>query len=191
MFRQISIAMRAALGFALIAAVVILLGVFAVFRLNGINNAAEEAATYWTPGLVTAGDVEANFLRVRALTLRLMLNRSADGLREGLASVESVSRELSQRVSDLEAHAAAKAESKEAFRRFKEALGLYQQAHAKVMEFARQGLVDEAVSVVNSALHRHATPATSAPIELAHSSAQGPHPLALAAPGPAPTPPPH
>ncbi|MGE8296650.1 MAG: methyl-accepting chemotaxis protein [Pseudomonas sp.] len=183
MFRQISIAMRAALGFALIAAVVILLGVFAVFRLNGINNAAEEAATYWTPGLVTAGDVEANFLRVRALTLRLMLNRSADGLRGGLASVESVSRELSQRVSDLEAHAAAKAESKEAFRRFKEALGLYQQAHAKVMEFARQGLVDEAVSVVNSDLNGHANAATSALIELADFYEKGAETVAIEAGG--------
>jgi len=183
MFRQLSIAMRAALGFALIAAVVILLGVFAVFRLNGINNAAEEAATYWTPGLVAAGDVEQSFLRVRALTLRLMLDRSDQGLREGTASVESVSRELGERVRGLETHSAARAESREAFRRFNEALGRYQQAHAKVMEFSRQDLIDEAIGIINQDLNGHANAATAALGELAQFYEKGAEQAAVEAGG--------
>ena len=172
MFRQISIALRAALGFGLIAALVFFLGIFSLTRIDAMQSASQDLSGNWLPGVTAAAGVNETFLRLRALTLRLMLNRTDEALRSGTAAVEDLKRELDQRVKVLEGTLVNDTE-RAAFREFTGSLKEYMGYHDQIMEYSRQDYIDEAIDVTNGELNGHAAAATQALLRLSELNQEG------------------
>ncbi|PTU73604.1 methyl-accepting chemotaxis protein [Pseudomonas mangrovi] len=172
MFRQISIALRAAFGFGLIAALVFFLGIFSLTRIDAMQNASQDLSGNWLPGVTAAAGVNETFLRLRALTLRLMLHRTDEALRSGTAAVEELKRELDQRVKVLEGTLVNDTE-RAAFREFTGSLKEYMGYHDQIMEYSRQDYIDEAIDVTNGELNGHAAAATQALLRLSELNQEG------------------
>lgn len=78
MFRQMRIALRAGLGFAVVALLVFLLGVFALTRIAAMEGDAEKVDQRLLPTIQLLGQVNQEFLMIRASTLRLLISEPAE-----------------------------------------------------------------------------------------------------------------
>ena len=92
MFRNMRVAARSALGFGLIALIVLLVGIFSLMQMAEMHERSEEIDANWLPSIQTLSDVDRSFQQVRALTLRLAvltseaeLRAAADQLKQLLA----------------------------------------------------------------------------------------------------------
>ncbi len=172
MFRQLSIALRAALGFGLIAVLVFGLGIFALTRINYMQSASQDLSGKWLPGVVAAANVDESFLRLRALTLRLLLNRTDEALASGTAAVEQVRGELRERIEVMRS-TLVEDQERAAFERFNKELEGYMGYQEKIMEYSRQDYIDEAIDLVNGELNQHANDATRALQDLSRLNQEG------------------
>jgi len=57
MFRQMTIALRAGLGFGVVALLVFLLGGFALLQISSMQKEAREVNVRWLPSIVSLGEV--------------------------------------------------------------------------------------------------------------------------------------
>src|SRR5664279_264627 len=101
--RNINIAPRAFISFALIAALVVLLGVFSLMRMSQIYNASTTMATNWLPSIGYLGDIYESTLRLRITSLRVAMNRDAATLTDTYKRLD----ELSDKLKDFQGKYAA------------------------------------------------------------------------------------
>jgi len=80
--RNLNIAPRASLGFAFIAVLVVVLGVFAVNRMTLIRQASVDMSTNQLPSVTSLSVITENVLRMRILSFRVLVNREPAGLQE-------------------------------------------------------------------------------------------------------------
>ncbi|WP_065261616.1 methyl-accepting chemotaxis protein [Pseudomonas bananamidigenes] len=147
--RNLNIAPRAFLGFAFIALLVIVLGVFAVNRMSVIRQASVEMQTNQLPSVAYLGVVTENVLRLRILSFRILVNRDAAGLQEAQTRIGV----LVDKVRTAQAaYAALPAESEERaqYQAFATTLDNYLQAQNQMMELSRQDKVDEMRTLINT-----------------------------------------
>lgn len=71
--RNLSIASRLAGGFIIIAAVVVLLGTLAMREMGGMRDQAREVEQVWMPSIQAVNGFGQDILRIRVLTLRMLL----------------------------------------------------------------------------------------------------------------------
>jgi len=74
LLRQLNIAPRAALGFALIAVLVALLGVFALGQMSSIRDSEVAVETQWLPSIRGGDEIRELMLRIRTISLRMALD---------------------------------------------------------------------------------------------------------------------
>ena len=147
--RNLNIAPRAFLGFAFIALLVIVLGVFAVNRMSVIRQASVEMQTNQLPSVAYLGVVTENVLRLRILSFRILVNRDAAGLQEAQTRIGV----LVDKVRTAQAaYAALPAESEERaqYQAFATTLDNYLQAQNQMMELSRQDKLDEMRTLINT-----------------------------------------
>ena len=170
--RNLSIAPRASLGFGLVALLVLLLGAFSLFQMLEMRKQSEAIDNNWLPSVVTLGKVSQDIQRLRAITLRLMLNRDpadvqtnlrlADEVRNELLQAESVFREL-----------ISSPEERAAYDVFRQAEASYLQEQGKIVEFVRQDNFDGAVAVSRGPLNEYADNMTRALRDLTEMNREG------------------
>ena len=73
--RQLNIAPRAALGFALIAVLVALLGVFALGQMSSIRESEVAVEKQWLPSIRGGDEIREIMLRIRTISLRMALDQ--------------------------------------------------------------------------------------------------------------------
>jgi len=78
--RSLNIAPRAGLGFGLLALMVFALGGFALLQMGNMRQQSDQVENNWLPSVMAVGEMNQDLLRVRALTLRLLLNRDPQAL---------------------------------------------------------------------------------------------------------------
>ncbi|MEN5043817.1 methyl-accepting chemotaxis protein [Pseudomonas koreensis] len=147
--RNLNIAPRAFLGFAFIALLVIVLGVFAVNRMSTIRQASLDMDTNQLPSVTYLGVVTENVLRLRILSFRILVNRDPAGLQEAQTRIGV----LVDKVRSAQAsYAALPAESEERalYQTFATTLDNYLQAQNQMMELSRQDKVDEMRTLINT-----------------------------------------
>jgi methyl-accepting chemotaxis protein len=147
--RNLNIAPRAFLGFAFIALLVIVLGVFAVNRMSTIRQASIDMETNQLPSVTYLGVVTENVLRLRILSFRILVNRDPAGLQEAQTRIGV----LVDKVRSAQAsYAALPAESEERalYQTFATTLDNYLQAQNQMMELSRQDKVDEMRTLINT-----------------------------------------
>ncbi|WP_222833001.1 methyl-accepting chemotaxis protein [Pseudomonas sp. SC3(2021)] len=147
--RNLKIAPRAFLGFAFIALLVIVLGVFAVNRMSIIRQASIDMDTNQLPSVTYLGVVTENVLRLRILSFRILVNREPAGLQEAQTRIGV----LVDKVRSAQASYAAlpaEAEERALYQAFATTLDNYLQAQNQMMDLSRQGKVEEMRTLINT-----------------------------------------
>jgi len=147
--RNLNIAPRAFLGFAFIALLVIVLGVFAVNRMSVIRQASIDMGTTQLPSVGFLGNMTENVLRMRILSFRVLVNRDPAALQEAQTRIGVLVDKLR---SAQASYAALPAGTEEAqlYKTFETTLENYMQAQNQMMELSRQNKLDEMRSLINT-----------------------------------------
>ncbi len=154
MFRQMKIALRAGLGFGFVALLVFALGVFALTRISAMEDEAEEVDQRLLPTIQLLGQVNQEFLMIRAATLRLLISQ-LDERRRGADTLDGLRKTLAQERQELD-RLIQDAEGKALLASFDQALTRYESFQRKIVELALQDRVDEAIELTRGELNEHA-----------------------------------
>jgi methyl-accepting chemotaxis protein len=147
--RNLNIAPRAFLGFAFIALLVIVLGVFAVNRMSVIRQASVDMETTQLPSVGFLGNMTENVLRMRILSFRVLVNRDPAALQEAQARIIVLVDKLRSAQASYAALPAG-AEEAQLYKTFTGTLDNYMQAQTQMMELSRQNKIDEMRSLINT-----------------------------------------
>ncbi|MCF5725681.1 methyl-accepting chemotaxis protein, partial [Pseudomonas syringae] len=147
--RQLNIAPRAFLGFAFIALLVVLLGVFAVNRMTQIRQSSVDMSATQLPSVTSLGIITENVLRLRILSFRVLVNREPAALQEAETRMSA----LADKVKAAQAsYAALPAGTEEAalYKTFVTTLDNYFKAQAEMLTLSRQGKVEDMRALINT-----------------------------------------
>jgi methyl-accepting chemotaxis protein len=178
--RNLNIAPRASLGFGLVALLVLLLGSFSLLQMAEMNKQAEQVNENWLPSILSLGEMNQDILRLRALTLRLMLNTDETVTQQNLSRVEELRNMLGKAQGKYE-KLISSAEEKVLYEHFKQAESSYLQEQRKIVEAVRQSDLDAALAVANGPLNGHADSMAKALVELSEMNRGGANAAAKAA----------
>lgn len=156
---------RASLGFGLVALLVLLLGSFSLLQMTEMHKQSEQVDENWLPSIMSLGDVSQDLLRLRALTLRLLLNTDETRTQQNLTSVETLRSKLGEAQSNYE-KLISSTEEKGLYQRFKQAESSYLQEQSKIVEAMRRNDRDAALAVAEGSLNDHADSMAKALVDL-------------------------
>ena len=150
--RNMNIAPRAFLGFAVIALLVVVLGVFASNRMALIRQASVEMAGNQLPSVSYLGNLTENVLRLRITSFRILVNREP----AALAETETRIADLVGKVRVAQAGYAALADGEEValYRTFSATLEDYLQAQNQMLELSRQNRSEELRELINTRIKK-------------------------------------
>ena len=151
--RSINIAPRAGLGFGLLALMVFALGGFALLQMGNMRQQSDQVENNWLPSVMAVGEMNQDLLRVRALTLRLLLNRDPQALAQNEQKITDIKNGLHHAQSLYEGLIVLPEETV-LFDRFKTEQQRYLQRQEQVMAFSRQNQLDDAIKVVNGEMNQ-------------------------------------
>ena len=101
--RNLSIARRAGLGFALIALLVALLGFFALSNMASIRESAVQVENGLVPKMRLVSDIREIMLRIRTISLRMALDPNPAGISQYRSQMDTRSQDLTKKLADLNA----------------------------------------------------------------------------------------
>ncbi|KHO65745.1 chemotaxis protein [Pseudomonas flexibilis] len=160
MFRDMKVAPRAALGFGLIALVVLLLGLFALNQMSVMREQSRDVDENWLPSILALSELDRTMLRIRAVTLRLSAVRDERSqqqtlaqLNELLGTLDGLEREYRRYLNDEE--------ERQLYERFTRHQRNYLGEHARLMDFIRAGNDAQAMEVLAGAINQHANDMSS------------------------------
>jgi len=147
--RSLNIAPRAFLGFAFIALLVIILGVFAADRMSDVRQASQDMERNEVPSLGYLSNVMENVLRMRILSFRILVNRDPASLKEAETRIGVLVEKLNKANA---AYAALPASAEEAglYKTFSMTLEKYLKDQEEMLELSRQDKVDELRAHINT-----------------------------------------
>ena len=147
--RHLNIAPRAFIGFAFIAVLVVVLGVFAVNRMTQMRQSSQDMSANQLPSMTHLGTITENVLRMRILSFRVLVNREPAALQEAETRIGV----LADKVKTAQAkYATLPAGPEEAalYKAFGVTLDNYLKAQAEMVALSKQGKVDEMRALINS-----------------------------------------
>ncbi|MGL6246517.1 methyl-accepting chemotaxis protein [Pseudomonas sp.] len=147
--RNLKIAPRAFLGFAFIALLVIVLGVFAVNRMSIIRQSSIDMGSTQLPSVSYLGNVTENILRMRILSFRILVNREPASLQEAETRI-GVLTDKARKAQASYAELPAGPEEAALYKVFSATLDNYMQAQREMMDLSRQNKVDEMRTLINT-----------------------------------------
>jgi methyl-accepting chemotaxis protein len=153
--RNLNIAPRASLGFGLVALLVLLLGSFSLLQMSEMNKQSEQVNGNWLPSVLSLGEMNQDILRLRALTLRLLLNDDEALTRQNLARADEFKAQMRTAQFAYEKLISSAAEQS-LYERFKQAESSYLQDQGKIVEAVRRGDMDAALVLASGPLNGHA-----------------------------------
>ncbi|GLH18167.1 methyl-accepting chemotaxis protein [Pseudomonas atacamensis] len=146
--RSLNIAPRAGLGFGLLALMVFALGAFALLQMSNMRAQSDEVDNNWLPSVMAVGEMSQDMLRLRALTMRLLLNRDPKALEQNVAKLDELRSGLSEAQQRYDALIVLP-EERVLFERFKGTEHKYLELQAQVLQLSAQNRVAEASTILN------------------------------------------
>ncbi|MBK3463301.1 methyl-accepting chemotaxis protein [Pseudomonas sp. NIBR-H-19] len=146
--RSLNIAPRAGLGFGLLALMVCALGAFALLQMSNMRAQSDEVDNNWLPSVMAVGEMSQDMLRLRALTMRLLLNRDPQALQQNVAKLDELRGVLSEAQQRYDVLIVLP-EERQLFDRFKVAEHQYLELQAQVLQLSAQNRVEEAARILN------------------------------------------
>ncbi|WP_248745911.1 methyl-accepting chemotaxis protein [Pseudomonas sp. MWU12-2037] len=147
--RNMNIAPRAFLGFAFIALLVIVLGVFSQTRMTVIRQASIDMETNQLPSVGYLGNLIEGVLRLRLLSFRVLINREPADLQEAETRISALVEKVRK---DQKSYADLPAEGEELakYKEFAATLDSYMRDQSQMVELSRQNKVDEMRNLINN-----------------------------------------
>ncbi len=149
--RNMNIAPRAFLGFALIGSLMLVLGVFALNQMSKIRGAAEEITSNSVPSIKSLDEFTQLTLRLRVLSYRLLVNREPDVQQKTMDLLETRSQQIRAAQAVYEKLIASPQE-RAAYDQYVQLLGQYRQIEDRMKSLSRNNQVDELRTLVNTDL---------------------------------------
>ncbi|MBJ7374306.1 MAG: methyl-accepting chemotaxis protein [Pseudomonas sp.] len=146
--RSFNIAPRAGLGFGLLALMVFALGAFALLQMSNMRAQSDEVDNNWLPSVMAVGEMSQDMLRLRALTMRLLLNRDPKALEQNVAKLDELRSGLSEAQQRYDALIVLP-EERVLFERFKGTEHKYLELQAQVLQLSAQNRVADASAILN------------------------------------------
>jgi len=140
--RQLNIAPRAALGFALIAVLVALLGVFALGQMSSIRDSEVAVEKQWLPSIRGGDEIREIMLRIRTISLRMALDQDPKNIAQYRSQMDTRDKELSEKIVAYD-KLVTTAEGKALYDQFKSTFTAYRAGIAQSFTLAEQGRRDE------------------------------------------------
>ncbi|RON58060.1 methyl-accepting chemotaxis protein [Pseudomonas frederiksbergensis] len=140
--RQLNIAPRAALGFALIAVLVALLGVFALGQMSSIRDSEVAVESQWLPSIRGGDEIREIMLRIRTISLRMALDQDPKNIAQYRSQMDTRDKELSDKIAAYD-KLVNTAEGKQLYDQFKGTFAAYRSGIAQSFTLAEQGRRDE------------------------------------------------
>ncbi|WP_312125748.1 methyl-accepting chemotaxis protein [Pseudomonas sp.] len=162
--RNLNISVRSAIGFGLIGVIVLLLGLFSLMQIEDMHEEASEVELHWLPSSIALGNLNAHMMRIRALTMRVMIV-DGDKLSSSLQTLNALIKEAEAVNRAYEENMSTPAE-KVAYEQFLNAERRYLSEQAKVVAFVDSGDQEQAIGVVDGQMSVYADEMTRALIEL-------------------------
>ena len=170
--RNISVSTRARLSFAVMALIVMLVGCLSLLQMQRMNDNATRVEQEWVPSILVLNDMNREFLRVRAQTLRLFVNRDEQSIRSAEQSLGQIKGQLSEAQERYRKLISSQAEQA-IFDRYLSAQNEYLREQSKFVELSRQDKLEEGRAVVNGELNGHASEAAQALQDLTELNKKG------------------
>ncbi len=145
--RQLNIAPRAALGFALIAMLVALLGVFALGQMSSIRDSEVAVQTQWLPSIRGGDEIREWMLRIRTISLRMALDQDPKNIAVYRGQMDTRDKELSEKIAAYE-KLVVTPEGKALYDQFKQTFAAYRTGIAQSFTLAEQGRRDELIKLL-------------------------------------------
>ncbi|QAY84269.1 methyl-accepting chemotaxis protein [Pseudomonas arsenicoxydans] len=142
LLRQLNIAPRAALGFALIAVLVALLGVFALGQMSSIRSSEVAVEKQWLPSIRGGDEIREIMLRIRTISLRMALDQDPKNIAQYRSQMDTRDKELSEKIAAYD-QLVNTAEGKALYGQFKTTFAAYRAGIAQSFTLAEQGRRDE------------------------------------------------
>jgi methyl-accepting chemotaxis protein len=151
--RSLNIAPRAGLGFGVLALMVFALGGFALLQMGNMRQQSDEVENNWLPSVMAVGEMSQDLLRIRALTLRLVVNRDSQAVAQNEQKILETKTALHNAESLYEALIVLP-EERVLFDRFKTEEQRYLQRQEQVVSLSKSNQLDEAIKVVNGEMNQ-------------------------------------
>jgi methyl-accepting chemotaxis protein len=145
--RQLNIAPRAALGFALIAVLVALLGVFALGQMSSIRDSEVAVKTQWLPSIRGGDEIRELMLRIRTISLRMALDEDPKNIPVYRGQMDTRDKELSEKIASYD-KLVVTPEGKALYEQFKQTFTAYRAGIAQSFTLAEQGRRDELIKLL-------------------------------------------
>ncbi|KII32782.1 chemotaxis protein [Pseudomonas fluorescens] len=140
--RQLNIAPRAALGFALIAVLVALLGIFALGQMSSIRESEVAVEKQWLPSIRGGDEIRELMLRIRTISLRMALDQDPKNIPVYRSQMDTRDKELSEKIAAYD-KLVDTAEGQALYDQFKTTFAAYRTGIAQSFTLADQGRRDE------------------------------------------------
>ncbi|KHK63550.1 chemotaxis protein [Pseudomonas frederiksbergensis] len=149
--RNMNIAPRAFLGFALIGALMLALGVFALTQMSKIRVAGDNIAQNSVPSIKALNEFTQLTLRLRVLSYRLLTNREADTQQKTLDLFEQRNQQVRAAQATYEKLISAP-EERAAYEQYVQLLNQYRQLEERMKTLSRNNQVTELQALLNTEL---------------------------------------
>ncbi|GLO59171.1 methyl-accepting chemotaxis protein [Pseudomonas putida] len=146
--RNMNIAPRALLGFALIGLLMLGLGIFSLMQMGNIRQAGVAIESISVPSIKTLDELTALNLRMRTLSYRLLLNRDPETQRDTLNLLDQRNTQIDQARRAYEPMIGARDEQA-AYDQYSQLLNQYRQLEARMRSLSQAGRTDELRDLLN------------------------------------------
>ncbi|KIP89627.1 MULTISPECIES: methyl-accepting chemotaxis protein [Pseudomonas] len=153
--RGLDIGKRAGLAFALLAALLLGLGLFALSQMNRMDSASDQIRDNWLPSLITAEGLATNIGRIRALTLRSVLLTDEAERQSTLGTIDGLVKAVPGQF-DAYAKLVSSPQEQALLDQLHKAYDEYSNLQQQVVGAARAGRIDEATRLANGPLSTYA-----------------------------------
>ncbi|UCZ82003.1 methyl-accepting chemotaxis protein [Pseudomonas sp. L5B5] len=149
--RNMNIAPRAFLGFAMIGGLMLILGVFALNQMGKIRGAAEDITLSSVPSIQSLDEFTQLTLRLRVLSYRLLVNREPDVQQKTMDLLDMRNQQIRSAQTTYE-KLITSPEEKAAYDQYIQLLGQYRQIEERMKSLSRNNQVDELRNLLNTDL---------------------------------------
>nr|WP_296255013.1 MULTISPECIES: methyl-accepting chemotaxis protein [unclassified Pseudomonas] len=152
--RNMNIAPRAFFGFALIGALMLILGIFSLTQMSKIREAGDEIALNSVPSIRSLDKMIDTSVRLRVLSFRLLVNRDPAVQQKTLDAMTSRFQQMGIAQAAYE-KLPATADEKATYAEFQPQLVQYRQLEDRMRGLSRDGKIDELTQLLNVELQEN------------------------------------
>ncbi|KAF0862524.1 HAMP domain-containing protein [Pseudomonas sp. LD120] len=149
--RNMNIAPRAFLGFAMIGGLMLILGVFALNQMSKIRGATEDVTQNSVPSINSLNEFTQLTLRLRVLSYRLLVNREAD-VQQKTMELQELRNQQIRSARTVYEKLISSPEEKAAYDQYVQLLGQYRQIEERMKSLSRNNQIDELRNLLNTEL---------------------------------------